>query len=225
MADVDKRDKAEEIEEEEIDVDESGDQKDKDDNESGGKDDDKKEQKKSSKTFSQEQVTRMMTREKNQGRNAALKELGIDPKDTKMIATVKALIEAQKSDEQKKIEQEQKANSELDEANRRAEIAEAKAEAMQLGVKSQFVDDAITLAMAKVTDDTDLKTVLGEFKQKYPLWFEADEDDKNSTGKKGTGSSVKDQKGGKKKETQTLGARLAAKRKPKSNKRSYCSKN
>ena len=224
MADVDKRDKAEEIEEEEIDVDESGDQKDKDDNESGGKDDDKKEQKKSSKTFSQEQVTRMMTREKNQGRNAALKELGIDPKDTKMIATVKALIEAQKSDEQKKIEQEQKANSELDEANRRAEIAEAKAEAMQLGVKSQFVDDAITLAMAKVTDDTDLKTILGEFKQKYPLWFETDEDDKNSTGKKGTGSSVKDQKGGKKKETQTLGARLAAKRRPSANKKSYWSK-
>ena len=147
MADVDKRDKAEEIEEEEIDVDESGDQK---DNESGGKDDDKKDQKKASRTFSQDQVTRMMTREKNQGRNAALKELGIDPKDTKMIATVKALIEAQKSDEQKKIEQEQKTNSELDEANRRVAIAEAKAEAMQLGVKSQFVDDAITLAMAKV---------------------------------------------------------------------------
>lgn len=222
MADVDKRDKAEEIEEEEIDVDESGDQK---DNESGEKDDkDKKEQKKTSKTFSQDQVTRMMTREKNQGRNAALKELGIDPKDTKMIATVKALIEAQKSDEQKKIEQEQEANSKLDEANRRAAIAEAKAEAMQLGVKPQFVDDAITLAMAKVTDDTDLKTILGEFKQKYPLWFETDDDDKNSTGKKGTGSSVKDQKGGKKKETQTLGARLAAKRKPSANKKSYWSK-
>ena len=222
MADVDKRDKAEEIEEEEIDVDESGDQK---DNESGEKDDkDKKEQKKTSKTFSQDQVTRMMTREKNQGRNAALKELGIDPKDTKMIATVKALIKAQKSDEQKKIEQEQEANSKLDEANRRAAIAEAKAEAMQLGVKPQFVDDAITLAMAKVTDDTDLKTILGEFKQKYPLWFETDDDDKNSTGKKGTGSSVKDQKGGKKKETQTLGARLAAKRKPSANKKSYWSK-
>lgn len=221
MADVDKRDKAEEIEEEEIDVDESGDQK---DNESGGKDDDKKDQKKASRTFSQDQVTRMMTREKNQGRNAALKELGIDPKDTKMIATVKALIEAQKSDEQKKIEEQQKANSELDEANRRVAIAEAKAEAMQLGVKSQFVDDAITLAMAKVTDDTDLKTVLGEFKQKYPVWFEADDDDKNSTGKKGTGSSVKDQKGGKKKETQTLGTRLAAKRRPSANKKSYWSK-
>ena len=220
MADVDKRDKAEEIEEEEIDVDESGDQKDK----SGGKDDDKKDQKKPSRTFSQDQVTRMMTREKNQGRNAALKELGIDPKDTKMIATVKALIEAQKTDEQKKIEEQQKANSELDEVNRRVAIAEAKAEAMQLGVKPQFVDDAITLAMAKVTDDTDLKTVLGEFKQKYPVWFEADDDDKNSIGKKGTGSSVKDQKGGKKKETQTLGARLAAKRRPSANKKSYWSK-
>lgn len=221
MADVDKRDKAEEIEEEEIDVDESGDQK---DDESGGKDDDKKDQKKPSRTFSQDQVTRMMTREKNQGRNAALKELGIDPKDTKMIATVKTLIEAQKTDEQKKIEEQQKANSELDEANRRVAIAEAKAEAMQLGVKPQFVDDAITLAMAKVTDDTDLKTVLGEFKQKYPVWFEADEDDKNFTGKKGTGSSVKDQKGGKKKEIQTLGARLAAKRRPSANKKSYWSK-
>ena len=58
----------------------------------------------------------------------------------------------------------------------------------------------------------------------YPVWFEADDDDKDSTGKKGTGSSVKDQKGGKKKETQTLGARLAAKRRPSANKKSYWSK-
>lgn len=35
--------------------------------------------KEQAKTFTQEQVNRMMAREKNQGRAAALKELGIDP--------------------------------------------------------------------------------------------------------------------------------------------------
>lgn len=198
-----------------------------------GKGDDKsgaKDGKKSGKTFSQEQVTKMMTREKNQGRNAALKELGIDPKDTKAVAMVKALIESQKTEEQKQAEKDAEAQNKANEAERRAQVAEAKAEAMMLGVKPQYVDDVVTLALAKMTDDSDLKTIIGEFKTKYSVWFgESDDDDdkgkgkdKGKTGQKGTGSSVKGS--GKEKkgdENKGLGARLAAQRKSGNKKSSY----
>lgn len=192
---------------------------DKDGKPSGDKD-----TKKTEKTFSQAQVNKMMTREKNQGRNSAYKELGIDPKDSKAIAMVKALIESQKTDEQKAAEKDAEAQNKTREAEQRAQIAEAKAEAMMLGVKSQYVDDVVTLALAKMTEDSDLKTIIGEFKTKYPVWFgeSDDKDDKDNkdkgakdkkTGQKGTGSTVKSSDKEKDKESKGLGARLAAQRK------------
>lgn len=188
----------------------------------------------SGKTFTQDQVTRMMTREKNQGRNAALKELGIDPKDSKAIAMVKALIDSQKTDEQKAAEKESENQNKVNEAEQRAQVAEAKAEAMMLGVKTQYVDDVVTLALAKMTEDSDLKTIIGEFKTKYPVWFgeASSEDDKDKdknkgkAGQRGTGSSVKTSKEDNKgKEEKGLGARLAAQRKTGGKKSSYWGSN
>ena len=227
----------EEIEENE-DVEDQDDNKDdsgksgKDDKSGKGKDGDDKS--KSGKTFTQEQVNKMMTREKNQGRNAALKELGIDPKDSKMVAMVKALIESQKTDEQKAAEKDAENQTKMNEAEHRAQVAEAKAEAMMMGVKTQYVDDMVTLALAKMTEDSDLKTIIGEFKTKYPAWFGESEDDdkggkdkgKGKTGQKGTGSSVttsKEDKG--KGEEKGLGARLAAQRRGTGKKSSYWGNN
>lgn len=195
-----------------------------------GKSDNKGSEGSSGKTFTQDQVSRMMTREKNQGRNAALRDLGIDPKDTKAINMVKALIESQKTDEQKAAEQESENQSRVEEAEQRAQIAEAKAEAMMLGVKPQFVDDVVTLALSKMTEDSDLKTIIGEFKTKYSVWFgESSEDEgktesKDKTGQKGTGSSVKSSDKEKKGEEKGLGARLAAQRKSGTKKSSYWNK-
>lgn len=199
--------------------------KDKDGDDKGGK---------SGKIFTQEQVNKMMTREKNQGRSAALKELGIDPKDSKMVAMVKALIESQKTDEQKAAEKDIENQTKMNEAEQRAQVAEAKAEAMMLGVKTQYVDDVVTLALAKMTEDSDLKTIIGEFKTKYPVWFgESEDDDKDSkdkekskTGQKGTGSSVKTSKEDKGNgEEKGLGARLAAQRRGTGKKSSYWGNN
>lgn len=228
----------EEIEENE-DVEDQDDNK--DDSGKSGKDDKSGKDKggddkggKSGKTFTQEQVNKMMTREKNQGRSAALKELGIDPKDSKMVAMVKALIESQKTDEQKAAEKDAENQTKMNEAEQRAQIAEAKAEAMMLGVKTQYVDDVVTLALAKTTEDSDLKTIIGEFKTKYPVWFGESEDDdkggkdkgKGKTGQKGTGSSVKTSKEDKGKgEEKGLGARLAAQRRGTGKKSSYWGNN
>lgn len=181
------------------------------------------------KTFTQEQVTRMMTKEKNQGRNAAYKEMGIDPKDSKMVKMFKAFVESQKTDDQKAAEKESENQAQLNEATQRALVAEAKAEALMLGVKPQHVDDIVTLALSKMTEDSDMKTIIGEFKTKYPVWFgESEEGDndkgekgKGKVGQKGTGSSVKSNKEEKKEETKGLGARLAAQRKSGAKKTSY----
>lgn len=192
-----------------------------DDKGSDGKDS-KDTGKKKERSFSQEQVNRMMTREKNQGRAAAFKEMGIDPKDTKMVKMLQALVDSQKSDEQKAAEKDIEAQNKQAEMEQRALMAEAKAEAMMLGVKSQYVEDAVILALSKMSDDTDLKTVLSELKEKYSLWFESDDDDSGKggkdkksgkTGQKGTGASVKEanKKGGK--DSGGFGARLAAQRK------------
>lgn len=187
------------------------------------------------KTFTQEQVTKMMTKEKNQGRAAALKELGIDPKDTKAMAMVKALLDSQKTDEQKDAEKQSAEAAALAEAEQRAVKAEAKAEAMQLGVQPQFVEDVVTLALSKLTDDGDLKTLIGELKIKYPVWFKESEEDgkddkkdsKKKVGQKGTGSSIKDadKKKGAGDEEKGLGARLAAQRKSAAPKSSYWGNN
>ena len=219
----------EELDEKETDEGTTGTAADNSDNkDSDGKNGGKKSE---GKTFTQDQVTKMMTKEKNQGRNAAYKEMGIDPKDTKMVAMFKAFVESQKTDEQKAAEKQSEDQTKLNEANQRAALAEAKAEAMMLGVKTQYVDDAVTLALAKMSEDSDLKTIIGEFKTKYPIWFgesgdekEEEKDNKGKTGQKGTGSSVKSEKGKSNEDNKSLGARLAAQRKTNNKKSSYWGK-
>lgn len=175
------------------------------------------------KTFTQKQVNQMMAREKKQGRSSVFQELGVNPDDAKMLAMIKALVDSTKTDEQKQQEQQAQANAKVAEAEQKAMLAEAKAEAMQFGVQAQYVDDVVTLAVSKMSDNTDLKTILGELKTKYPVWFTTDDDndegDKGqsgvqATGQKGTGASVK---GSDKNKgtgaTAGLGKRLAAQRK------------
>lgn len=202
---------------------------------------------KAGKTFTQEQVNKMMAREKHQGANSVYKELGIDPKDTKAIGLVKALIASQKTDEQKAAEQ----SKALVEAQNKAALSEAKAEAMMMGVQPQFVEDAVTLAMAKMKNDegSDIKTVLGELKTKYPVWFgkaagqddddkddkkdsksgtkdkdKAKEEKKKTVGQRGTGSTVKTNTSKDEKEEKSLGARLAAKRRSQNQRKSLWSR-
>ena len=180
------------------------------------------------KTFSQDDVTRMMTREKQQGRNAVFNELGIDPNDTKTIEMVKTIMAAQKQDEEPPVAP----SADLIEAQHRADVAEAKAEAMMLGAHPKFVDDIVTLATAKLqdSDETDFKTVVSQIKEKYPVWFGesgSDDDSKNSVGSRGTGSSIGSNAGAKKDPGAgelSLGQRLAASKKSSKPSKSFWSK-
>ena len=175
------------------------------------------------KTFTQAQVDEMLTK----GKADALKELGINPEDPKTVALIKAVMESQNNDKASNKGSDNEAQAKLNEAERRAQVAEAKAEAMILGAKRQYVDDVVALALTKMSSDTDLKTIIGEFKTKYPTWFEEadeDEDDKNGKKSDGTGTSVKKfDKTGKKgddKGNKSWGSRLAAQRKGNGTKKS-----
>lgn len=174
-------------------------------------------------TFTQEEVNRMMANEKRQGKNSVYKELGVDPNDKKAMAMIKALLDSQKDDD----EEPEGNSAELDEANKRAAVAEAKAEAMMQGILPKYVDDAIALALPKVTEDKDLKSVLKDLKSKYPVWVKDNGDDGMNKGKSGTGSSLgNSSKGGNgSNDNKGIGARLAASRKAAKPKNTYWNKN
>lgn len=177
------------------------------------------------KTFTQDEVNKLAAREKRQGVNSVYKQLGIDPKDKKAVAMFKAIVDSQKSEEQKRLENQNESDQKIAEAEKRAMEAETKAELMMAGVQSQYVEDAMTLAMARISEDQDAKTVISELKTKYSVWFkEAEEDgkkDEPAKKKDGTGSSFSSKNNKGDKEDQSLGARLAAQRRVKNNKKSY----
>lgn len=175
----------------------------------------------SQRTFTQEDVSRMMAREKQQGRNAAFNELGIDPSDSNTMNLIKTILEAQKQQQDPPVAPSQ----ELLDAQHRADIAEAKAEAMMLGASPQYVDDIVTLATAKldVAGETDFKAVLESLKTKYPVWFGVKDDDSDKPGHKGTGSSLPAHSGNSHGGSgeMSLGQRLAAAKHPKRTAKSY----
>lgn len=200
------------------------------------------------KMFSQAQVNHMMANEKKQGRAAAFNEMGINPNDpnaANMINMFKAFVSSMKTDEQKVQEQTTAQQIALAESQSKLQRAELKAEALQLGANPEFVDDIVTIAVSKMSDKTDTKTVIGELKTKYSVWFtptaSEDNDDKGKgqkqqnnnqhqnnnggTGQNGTGTSVGNgsKKAGTDKGTSGLGARLAAQRKQATQKKSFWS--
>lgn len=194
-------------------------------NKTSDTDNQEEETKAKGKTFTQDEVNKLAAREKRQGVNSVYKQLGIDPKDKKAVAMFKAIVDSQKSEEQKRLENQNESNQKIAEAEERAMKAEIKAELMVAGIQSQYVEDAMTLVTARISEDQDAKTVISELKTKYSVWFkEAEEDDKKdeSTKKKdGTGSSFSSKNNKGDKEDQSLGARLAAQRRVKNNKKSY----
>lgn len=218
----------EDVEEKEVDTTEV-EEKEKDTKSQTGADEKEAGKKEEGKSFTQEQVNAIMAKEKKQGRNSVVTDFGFktEAEAKAEMAAYSKWKESQKTEEQKASEKATADSQAKVEAENRAKLAEAKVEAMVLGVKPNSVDDIIALAMNKLTDDGDLKTVISELKSKYPSMFNdgASEDDKDknekkTTGQKGTGGNVKnDAKGSKDEEPKGLGARLAAQR-GKSNKKS-----
>lgn len=183
------------------------------------------------KSFTQEQVDAIKKAEQQAARSDVYKKLGIEEGDEKVIAMFKAFVESQKTEEQKSTEEKAKYVADTAKAEQRARVAEVKAEALLLGANAEYIDDIVTLAMSKIAQNegTDAKTAITEIKTKYAAFFkqEEKEDDSNSVGKRGTGSSIKNESGKGKKDSgsikEGLGKRLASARVGSTNKSSFWS--
>lgn len=211
----------------------SDDVKDKDQKDNAGsgssekEDKDDESQKDEKKSYSDEELEKLLSSKSKEGKAEMLKALGFKSEEEASAAIKKyqEWLDSQKTDEEKRKEKENQTNAELAEAKKTAEIAEAKVEALKLGAKPDSVDDVISLAISKKSEDGDFKTVIAEIKKKYSNMFEAstDEDDKDGkkkkAGQKGTGGNINNRiKDNNKDEPKSLGQRLAASRR--SNKKS-----
>lgn len=163
----------------------------KDDNE----DDKEKEQNqnddskdKGEKTFTQKDVSAMMTKEKNEGRQSVLNALGVEK-----VEDAKAALDFFKKfnetfNGEKSPEEIQKAlEGDKSKAEERALAAENKLACIMAGVNRDSVEDVLAIASPKITEDKDLAKVIEEMKSqaKYSSFF-SEEGDKD----KGTGSDV-----------------------------------
>lgn len=162
-----------------------------------------------SKTFTQDQVNTMMANEKRTARSALLKELGYEVKEgskiADVIAAVKGVLDQGKTQQQLDKEAKDKAESDKAAAETRATTLQAQVDVMKAGVKPDYVDDAITMLLPKVTEEKPLSKLLEEYKTKYPAWF-------GEGSSSGTGSVTNPaRKGG---NTEGMGKRLAQTNKP-----------
>lgn len=174
-----------------------------------GDDGDQNSNKSGEKTFTQAQVTAMMTKEKKEGRAAVLKALGFKSfaEAQKAVKAHNAFIKSQQDDEGDGNNNQDNGQSE---AEKRAEQAEAKLACVMAGVNKDSVDDIMAIAVTRVTDEKDLSVVLEEMKKqtKYAGFFKSEEDGDGSTGTSGTGSEPGHSKG-KKGNDKGMATRLA----------------
>lgn len=154
----------------------------------GGQGNDAGNQGTGAKTFSQEEVNRMMANEKRSARSALLKELGYEVKDGKYaetVATVKGILDQGKTQQQLDQEARTTAETNLVEERSKNSALQARVDVMTAGVKPEFVADAIAMLLPQVTEQKPLSKLLEEYKTKYPAWYG------ESSGSGGTGNSTK----------------------------------
>ena len=140
------------------------------------------------KTFTQEDVNRMMANEKRTARSALLKELGYEVKDgkiTETVATIKGILDQGKTQQQLDQEARTTAETNLAEERSKNSALQARVDVMTAGVKPEFVADAIAMLLPQVTEQKPLSKLLEEYKTKYPAWYG------ESSGSGGTGNSTK----------------------------------
>lgn len=124
---------------------------------------------------------------KSEALSGFLKELGVEDAEA-----LRGIVTKHKEDEDKnKTELERKNDTLTQTAKELADereariIAEAKFSAVQLGARSELVDDLVVVAKAKVTKDKDINAVIAEIKDSTSgkVYFKSDEEETEEKGK------------------------------------------
>ena len=165
------------------------------------------EQESTVKTFTQEEVNRMMAKEKREGKLSVLKELGVeDVKNAKEgLKKYQEYLNAQKTEAQRAQEEVQRLAEEKAELEKKALMADIQVSALKSGIKADFLDDAIILAQSKKTDNTTYEDIFNELKQTYPNFAGT----ATTPAPKGTGNMPKPTAGQQQATADDYGKRLA----------------
>ena len=162
------------------------------------------------KTFTQEEVNSIGAREKNQGKSSILKLFGCADEATAKTEAeeFKKWKASQQTEEQKRAENEKLMNQKVSDSEKRAALAENKLTALSAGITKESLDDALAIALLKVTEEKPLDKVLEDMKKdaRYSGFFGT-----GSSSSGGTGSSAAHNKGGSS-GADNIGKRLAESR-------------
>lgn len=118
------------------------------------------------KTFTQEDVNRMMAAEKEQGRRSILKELGVEDIGSakESLQKYQEYLNSQKTELEQAQANQAKLQTDYATAIARASHAENCLSALKAGANSESLDDLVTIAMTKVSDSKNFEAVISEMK-------------------------------------------------------------
>lgn len=122
------------------------------------------------KTFSQEQVNKIATKESRKATESLLKDLGIEDFENAKDGLVKfrEWQEQQKTDAEKQHEEYTSTVKERDELLSKATQLEQTIAVLRKGVNEDSVDDVVALAQRLVTEEKDIDAAVTEVLEKYP---------------------------------------------------------
>lgn len=142
-------------------------------------------------SMSQDELSKMMAKEKKEGRAAILRELGINTDDAK---TNKDIMEKFRNWQESQKTELDKANEKLgalEAVQKENMMLTAKVKALSLGAKPDALDDLIALATVKVDEEHSIESILEELKSKYPMFYiVSSADDNNNNRNSGTGRAA-----------------------------------
>ncbi|MFP7275765.1 hypothetical protein SFC17_12625 [Bacillus paralicheniformis] len=122
------------------------------------------------KLFTQEDVKRIASKEKKQGLENFLKELGFEDFENAKdgVQKYREWQESQKTEAQKQAERLQEYETQSQKLASENESLKAQMAAITAGVQSDAVQDVVTLAKPLVSDEVDMNAAIAKVLEKYP---------------------------------------------------------
>lgn len=128
-------------------------------------------------TFTQAQMSALMSREKHEGKDSVYRSLGIDPRDKKAVNELKTKLAQSLQEEQApqpvsdKQENKQQEQQHKGQGNTSAIKAEAKVTLLGEGVQPELLEDAMTLLLHKVENQDQIPNEVAALKAKHGILF------------------------------------------------------
>jgi len=138
--------------------------------------------------FTQEDVTRIATKENEKGKRSAFNAIGINPDDSDTLAAIQVFLAERNKPAKPDNTSSDEALRKVAEVESRLFRSETKATLLASGMQADYVDDALVLIEArKDTEGFSVDAQAESFKTKYPFWF--GQKTEPAQGTSGTGSA------------------------------------